>query len=199
MNFQEEMMNIINNFKDKKTLLLHSCCAPCSSYVIETLAPFFNITICYYNPNIAPIEEYEKRKEEQIRFIKKLPYDIEFLDVDYDNHIYEEAIKDLKQEKEGGSRCTVCFNLRLKKVAYLAKEKNMDFFATTLTVSPYKNAKLINEIGKNLEKEIGINYLPSDFKKKMVTKGQLNYQKNMIYTDKTTVDVYIPKKEELIK
>lgn len=162
-----EEKNILNSISKPKSLLLHSCCAPCSSYVITHLSPYFNITILYYNPNISPKEEYEKRKKEQIRLIKTLnsPNKIDFLDCDYDNDIYEEKIKGYESCPEKGARCTICFNLRLEKTAKMAKENNYDFFCSTLTVSPYKNAPLINEIGKNLEKKYQVNWLVSDFKK----------------------------------
>ena len=155
--------------KEKKTpnILLHSCCAPCSSYVIEYLTKYFNITILYYNPNISPIEEYEKRKKEQIKLINTIPTTnkIDILDFDYDNNIYEKEIKGLEKEPERGKRCTKCFNLRLKKTAELASINKYDYFGTTLTVSPYKNSKLLNEIGTNLSKEYNIKWLYSDFKK----------------------------------
>lgn len=168
MNYQLEMENIIKQNQGIKTLLLHSCCAPCSSAVLERLAPFFKITVLYYNPNIAPQAEYEKRKQEQISFLQKLAlkYQISWMDVDYENDKYEQAIEGLKNEPEGGSRCFICYQLRLAKTALLAKKNNFDFFATTLTVSPYKNAKKINEIGKELQDQTGVRYLPSDFKKK---------------------------------
>ena len=144
---EKELETIDTNKKNPK-LLLHSCCAPCSSYVIEYLSKYFNITILYYNPNISPKEEYEKRKEEQIRLINSIKTinNLNIIDCDYDNNIYEEKIKGLENEPEKGSRCTVCFNLRLDKTAKKAKELNYDYFGTTLTVSPYKNCDLINEI-----------------------------------------------------
>ena len=163
MNYNEEMKKIIKTFDNKKTILLHSCCGPCSSSVIERIKPYFDITVLYYNPNIEPKEEYEKRKSEQIRLLKEL--NIKYMDCDYDNDIYHEKIKGTEEEKEGGSRCTLCFMLRLTKTAKLAKENNFDYFGTTLTVSPHKNSELINKIGfKEAEKE-GINFLPADLKK----------------------------------
>ena len=149
------------------SILLHSCCGPCSSYVIEYLTKYFNITILYYNPNISPLEEYEKRKEEQIKLINLIPKvnKVDIIDCDYDNDKYEKEIKGLEKEPERGKRCTKCFNLRLEKTAKIAKENNYDYFGTTLTVSPYKNAKLLNEIGKHLEEKYKVKYLYSDFKK----------------------------------
>lgn len=169
-NYQKKLEKELNIIKEKKitpTLLLHSCCAPCSSYVIEYLSNYFKITILYYNPNISPQEEYEKRKEEQIRLIHNLPTKnkVNIMDCDYDNNLYEKTIKGLEKEPEKGSRCTKCFELRLNKTASLAKENNYDYFGTTLTISPYKNANLLNEIGKHLEQQYNITFLYSDFKK----------------------------------
>jgi len=165
-NYSNKCEEIINSLDTKKTLLLHSCCAPCSSYVISYLANYFNITILYYNPNIYPYEEYEKRKEEQIKLIKKLENNIEILDCDYENDKYNDLIKGLENEPERGNRCTICYKMRIEKTAFLAKKNNYDFFCTTLSVSPHKNANLINEIGQDLEKEYQIKWLYSDFKKK---------------------------------
>lgn len=157
----------ISKLNSTKRILLHSCCAPCSSYVITFLSNYFDITILYYNPNIAPIEEYKKRKQEQIRLINTLntKHKLDFLDCDYDNDIYNKRIIGYENCKEGGSRCHICFNLRLEKTAKLAKEYNYDYFCSTLTVSPHKNAKIINEIGNNISKEYNIKWLYSDFKK----------------------------------
>lgn len=150
-----------------KKILLHSCCAPCSSHVITYLAPYFNITVLYYNPNIYPKEEYEKRKQEQIKLINELntPNKLDYLDCDYDNDVYEELIKGYENCPERGDRCPICFKLRLEKTAKLAKEHNYDYFCTTLTVSPYKNATQINEIGASLSDKYQIKWLYSDFKK----------------------------------
>lgn len=162
MNYQLELEKIINNLDGRKTLLLHSCCAPCSSYVITYLKDYFDITILYYNPNIEPIEEYNKRKEEQIRLCNL--FNIKVLDCDYDNNLFHETVLGLENCKEGGSRCFKCYELRLRKTASLAS--NYDFFGTTLTVSPFKNSNKLNEIGLSLEKEYNVKYLISDFKKK---------------------------------
>ena len=161
----------IENIKEKKyipSLLLHSCCAPCSSQVITSLTNYFDITILYYNPNIYPEEEYLKRKKEQIKLINEINNinKLEIIDCDYDNDIYEQEIKGLENEQEGGSRCYKCFKLRLNKTVQIAKENNYDFFSTTLTISPYKNSKLINIIGKDLEKKHNITWLYSDHKKR---------------------------------
>ena len=145
----------LSKIKEPKKLLLHSCCAPCSSHVITYLKKFFDITIFYYNPNISPKEEYDKRKEEQIRLINELKTEnkLDIIDCDYDNDLYEKSIKGLENCPERGDRCTVCFKLRLDKTAKIAKELNYDYFCSTLSVSPYKNSKLINEIGKEMEQK----------------------------------------------
>lgn len=167
MNYQNVLMDIINSLEYKPNLLLHSCCGPCSTQVLSFLAQYFNITVLYYNPNIEPFTEYEKRKQEQMRFIKDFNHsNITFLDCDYDNNAFTEAVKGLENEKEGGARCPVCFRVRLEKTARVAKEKKYDFFGTTLTVSPYKNSKQINLIGHALEKRYNVKFLYSDFKKK---------------------------------
>lgn len=170
MNYQKELEKQINNIEEGTIpkLLLHSCCAPCSSYVLEYLSEFFEITIFYYNPNISPYEEFQKRIEEQKRLIEELPTKnkINFIEGNYDNNIYEEIIKGLEQEKEGGSRCHLCYRLRLEETAKLAREKGFDYFTTTLSISPYKNSKVLNEIGEELGNKYNINYLYADFKKK---------------------------------
>lgn len=161
---------IAENIKNNKVprVLLHSCCAPCSSYVIEYLSKYFKLTIFYYNPNISPLEEYEKRKQEQIRLINSMETknSVDIIDCDYDNDLYESSIKGLEAEPERGRRCEVCFKLRLEKTAFRALELGYDYFGTTLTVSPYKNCSMINEIGLDISKKLGIEFLVSDFKKK---------------------------------
>ena len=167
-NYQLKFDEIINNLNGPKRLLLHSCCAPCSSCTIEKLANYFYITILYYNPNIEPEEEYIKRKNEQIRFLKlfKSKYPIEMMDCDYGNDKFHEVIKGLEAEPEVGARCGKCFMLRLDKTASIAKENNFDYFGTTLTVSPHKNSETINKIGSILEGKYNIPFLYSDFKKR---------------------------------
>ena len=149
-------------------LLLHSCCAPCSSYVIEYLSNYFYITVLYYNPNISPYSEYEIRKMEQIRLINsmKTKYKVDYIDCEYDNDKYEDIVKGYENEPERGSRCTLCFELRLDKTGKICKEGLYDYFATTLTLSPYKNSNLINEIGFKIQDRYDVKYLASDFKKK---------------------------------
>ncbi len=171
MNYQIELDKILEEIKKekvKKKLLLHVCCAPCSSYVLEYLNKYLDITVFYYNPNISSYDEYEKRLNEEKRFVKDYPFDsnINVIDWKYDNDKYEEVIKGLENEKEGGKRCLICYRMRLEETAKYAKENGFDFFTTTLTISPYKNSNVLNEIGKELEEKYNIKYLYSDFKKK---------------------------------
>ena len=154
----------------EKTLLLHSCCAPCSSYCLTFLHDKIKIKDFYYNPNILEKEEYEKRENELKRLIEVLKEeykeaDIEFVKGDFESDKFLGEVKGLESEPEGGKRCKKCFRLRLKEAAGKAKELGADYFGTTLTISPLKNAELINTIGFEIEKEIGVKYLPSDFKK----------------------------------
>lgn len=152
----------------KPSLLLHACCAPCSSYVIEYLNEHFNITVFFYNPNITEKAEYDKRAEEIKRFISEFPVknSIKLIYGKYDPKSFTEISKGLEHLSEGGERCFKCYHLRLKETAVTAKEKGFDFFTTTLSISPHKNAQVLNEIGKTLSSEYNVNYLYSDFKKK---------------------------------
>lgn len=149
-----------------KKMLLHSCCGPCSSSVLERLICDYDVTVVYYNPNIYPQEEYEKRKAEQIKLLNLAYPNVKFLDCDYNQKEYFDFVCGLENEKEGGARCTKCFELRLSFTAKKAKELDFDCFTTTLSVSPYKNSKLLNEIGNKLSSQIGIEYIEADFKKK---------------------------------
>lgn len=165
-NYAKKLEEIINSLDNKPKLLLHSCCGPCSSYVISYLRDYFDITVLYYNPNIFPYEEYVKRKEEQKRLLREMTNDtVKLLDCDYDNDKYEEVIQGLEKEPERGKRCTKCFLLRLEKTAIVGKDEGVDFFGTTLTVSPYKNAQPINRIGEKLANDYDIKWLYGDFKK----------------------------------
>ena len=168
MNYSIVLEDTLKSLDSKKKLLLHACCAPCSSYVIEYLTKYFDITILYYNPNIDTEDEFNYRLSELKRFVKefKTTNQVEVVSLGFNQEDYLEKVKGLEQEKEGGKRCYECFKLRLRKSALYAKEHNFDYFTTTLTISPLKNSKLLNEIGHDLEKELGINYLYSDFKKK---------------------------------
>lgn len=171
----------------KRKLLLHSCCAPCSTAVIERLCCDFEITILYYNPNIFPEKEYLKRKNEEIKYLdifnKKNPSNkVGMMDCDYESEKFYESVKGLENEREGGARCPVCFKLRLEKTGKLAKENNYDIFGTTLTVSPHKNAEQINFIGKSIAQNLGIEFLESNFKKQDGYKRSIELSKeNNLY------------------
>ena len=168
-NYQIMLDTILKGLGDEApTLMLHSCCAPCSSYVLEYLAEYFKITVVYYNPNISPEAEFRKREEEQRRFISQLPVKnpITLLTQSYDPNEFYEAVKGLEQEPEGGKRCFVCYRLRLERAARLAKEQGFDWFTTTLTLSPLKNSQIINRIAEEVSQKYGVKNLPSDFKKR---------------------------------
>ena len=171
INYQRELDQTLAEITAKgevPTLLLHSCCAPCSSYVLSYLASYFRITLYYYNPNISPKEEYQKRVQEQMRLIRELPvrYPICFEEGVYDPERFFEMAKGMEDIPEGGERCFICYELRLREAARLAAEGGYDFFTTTLTISPLKNAQKLNEIGSRLAEEYHVACLPSDFKKK---------------------------------
>ncbi|MBO5197851.1 MAG: epoxyqueuosine reductase QueH [Lachnospiraceae bacterium] len=171
VNFQKELekeLAVIVREGRIPTLLLHSCCAPCSSYCLTYLADYFQITVDYYNPNIYPPEEYQMRVAEQQRLIAELPvkYPVSFVEGAYEPEVFFAAAKGLEQVREGGERCFRCYELRLREAAIRAKEGGFDYFTTTLSISPLKNAAKLNEIGGRLAKEYGVEYLYSDFKKK---------------------------------
>ena len=176
-NYSRELEKILGDKEEKgKELFLHSCCAPCSSYVLEYLRPFFRITVFYYNPNITEEEEYRKRAEEQKRLIREFnrqikekeieAYPIKVAEGPYEKQQFFDYIRGLEQCREGRERCYVCYEMRLRKTAEWAKEAGADYFTTTLSISPLKNAAKINEIGETLSKEYKVDFLPSDFKKK---------------------------------
>ena len=186
INYQKILDKILENIKKdnvRPKLLVHSCCAPCSSYVLEYLNDYFDITVLYYNPNISPKEEYEKRKAEQIRFIhERFSNDntnnkVSFMDCDYESEKYTKIAKSLEKEPEGGMRCVECFRLRLDKTAELAKLYGFDYFVTTLSISPLKNAQLLNRIGLEISEKYGVSYLPSDFKKREGYKRSIELSK----------------------
>lgn len=173
------MDSLIEKLETVPTLLIHACCAPCSSYVIEYLSQFFHINILYYNPNITDKKEYEYRLSEEERLINELPvkYPVTLIPGNYKPERYLEAVKGLENEPEGGKRCEVCFELRLREAALKCRETGADYFLTTLTISPLKNAEKINEIGERVAKEYGVKYLPSDFKKKNGYKRSIELSK----------------------
>ena len=167
-NFQLLMERQLETLKGGERLLLHSCCGPCSSYVLDVLTKHFDVTLLYYNPNIYPSEEYQKRLAEQLRLLDEMPFEksVSYMACEYDEGEFLQAAKGLESEREGGARCEKCFRLRLNKTAFEAQKNGFDYFTTTLSVSPHKNAQMLNEIGKELEKEYGVKYLYADFKKK---------------------------------
>lgn len=170
-NFQKELDQIIEALSrsgEVPSLLLHCCCAPCSSYTLEYLSQYFNITVYFYNPNISPAEEYQKRVDELKRLITELQpvHPILYEAAPYDPALFYKEVRGLEKEPEGGARCFVCYRLRLEESARIAREKGFDYYTTTLTISPLKNATKLNEIGEELSGIYGVKHLPSDFKKK---------------------------------
>lgn len=172
INYQRELDQLIEGIEAEgkvPTLLLHSCCAPCSSYCIEYLSQFFAITVFYYNPNIYPDEEYFHRVKEQQRFISEFPtkHPVSFIEGDFEkDRFYSEVAKGLEKEPERGARCTKCFELRLGETAKRAAAEGMDYFATTLTISPMKDVELLNSIGAAMGERYGVEYLATEFRKK---------------------------------
>ena len=163
-NFDTLMCEQIKRLDGRKKLLLHCCCAPCSSACLERLKDYFDITVLFYNPNIED-EEYARRKDELLRLVSETGW-AKVLDCEHDTKQFYGAVCGLEREKEGGKRCEVCFGLRLEKTASLAERGGFDYFATTLTISPLKNAELINSIGERLAKVRKVKWLYSDFKKR---------------------------------
>lgn len=147
---REEIKNIGASGRERPSLLLHACCAVCSSYVIACLHSCFELTVLYYNPNIEPLEEYKKRKSEQLRLLREY-LDVKIMDTDYENESFKKIAEGLENEPEGGARCSKCIELRLSRTAELARDNNFDYFCSTLSVSPHKNAVLINSLGKNFK------------------------------------------------
>ena len=168
VNYQRRLDELIKNLSGTPRLLLHCCCAPCSSYVLEYLSQFFGITCLFYNPNISPAEEYEKRAEELRRLISEQPhkYPVSIIVEKYNSEEFLAAIKGFENIKEGGERCFRCYRLRLEMAAKYAKEYNFDYFCSTLSISPLKKASKLNEIGEELSEIYKIPHLPNDFKKK---------------------------------
>ncbi|MBQ9517376.1 MAG: epoxyqueuosine reductase QueH [Eubacterium sp.] len=171
INYQKQTDEIIDGIAKNgsaPTLLLHSCCAPCSSYTLEYLSQYFAITVFYFNPNISPKSEFEKRFAEQKRLIEALPVKnkVKLIKGDYDYSEFLKIAKGLEAVKEGGERCFKCYRMRLEQTAARAKEQGFDYFCTTLSISPLKNSQKINEIGFEVAEQYGVKWLPSDFKKR---------------------------------
>jgi len=169
-NYQKELNQLVAQLQENgevPKLLLHGCCAPCSSYCLQYLSDFFDITLLYYNPNISPAEEYEKRVAEVDKLIRLLPakHPIQLVKGRYAPQEFYDIAKGLEQEPEGGARCFACYELRLREAAVIAAKEGFDYFTTTLTISPLKNAAKLNEIGERVGAEYGVKHLPSDFKK----------------------------------
>ena len=170
-NYAKELERLIQKLQQEgkvPRLLLHACCAPCSSAVLEYLSQYFAITLLYYNPNIAPLEEYQKREAELRRLVSqmKFTHPVELLPCQYDGQAFVQAARGLEGEPEGGKRCEVCFRLRLRYAAQEAARLRFDYYTTTLSISPMKNAPLLNQLGEEIGREFGVAHLPSDFKKK---------------------------------
>lgn len=167
-NYQKETDKVIESLDKVPKLLLHSCCAPCSSYTLEYLSQYFEITVFYFNPNISPIQEFEKRFDEQERLIHVLPakHKISLLKGEYDYNEFLQIAKGYEDVREGGERCFRCYRMRLEKTAKVAKEQGFDYFCTTLSISPLKNSQKINEIGYETAQKYDVQWLPSDFKKR---------------------------------
>lgn len=182
MNYQKELDKTLEKLtKEERVpkLLMHSCCAPCSSYVLEYLSQYFEITVFYYNPNIYPESEYTKRIWEQQKLIDELPakHPISFMAGPYDKERFYEMASGLEHVKEGGARCMKCYELRLREAAKIAKNAGFDYFTTTLSISPLKKAERLNEIGQRLGEEYEVEYLLSDFKKKNGYKRSIELSK----------------------
>lgn len=180
-NYQQEMEKLWKEIPEGTTLVLHSCCGPCSSSVLEQLAGHFSVTLLYYNPNIWPPKEYKRRKEEQEDVVQKLQvkYPITFVELPYIEEEFYSAVKGLEKEKEGGARCEKCFELRLAQGAKFAKQNKIEWYTTTLTVSPHKNSQLLNQIGESEAQKAGVRFLSSDFKKKNGYKRSLEISQEL--------------------
>lgn len=165
-NYQKELDKLIEDLDERPKLLLHSCCAPCSSYCLEFLSKYFDIIDFYYNPNISPKEEHDKRADELKRLIGEMGDKVKVIVGEYEPEKFYEIAKGLENVREGGERCFKCYRLRMEEAAKLAKEYDADYFTTTLSISPLKNAEKINEIGEELAEIYSVKHLPSDFKKK---------------------------------
>ena len=182
MNYQKELDDLLVRLKKENKvprLLLHSCCAPCSSYVLEYLSEYFEITVFYYNPNIFPESEYTKRILEQQMLIQdmKFRHPVSFIAGNYERERFYEIARGLEHLKEGGERCFKCYEIRLEEAAKIAKEIEYDYFTTSLSISPMKNAEKLNEIGTKLAAKYGVEYLQSDFKKKNGYKRSIELSK----------------------
>jgi predicted adenine nucleotide alpha hydrolase (AANH) superfamily ATPase len=180
INYHKLMIAEIESIKSKgqqPKLVLHSCCAPCSTHVLEVLNETFNLEILFFNPNIYPEEEYYKRLQEQIHLIPKMELDIKVAKTDYESHLFYEKVKGLENLGEGSERCKQCISLRLEKTAMYTAENKFDYFTSTLSISPLKNADIINEIGQSLQDKYSVKFLIADFKKNNGFKNSIDLSK----------------------
>lgn len=202
-NYQKELDKIILQMTQRKKLLLHSCCAPCSSYCLEYLSQYFDVTIFYYNPNITEENEYQKRAAEQLRLIRAMNErqhtTISYAEGVYEPEEYLAMVRGLEQEPEGAGRCERCFRLRLTKTAEYASDNGFDYFTTTLTISPLKNAHLLNALGEEIGKKTGIAFLPSDFKKKEGYKRSIELSKEYDLYRQNYCGCIFSKREETVE
>lgn len=201
MNYDLEMEKQIKEMTSKKTLLLHACCAPCSSAVLERISKYFDITILYYNPNITDEKEYQKRLQEIEKFVNELNIDnIKILPGRYNPQEFFDIAKGLEEEKERGKRCYYCYQLRLEETAKVAEKLHFDYFTTTLSISPYKNSKWLNEIGEKLNNKYEPTYLYADFKKKNGYKRSIELSKQFgLYRQDYCGCIYSKKERDLKK
>lgn len=207
MNYQLKLDQIINEITEKDgnkppKLLIHSCCAPCSSYVLEYLSEYFAITVYYYNPNIYPEEEYLRRVKEQEHLIASMPLKnpVLFIQGRYNPKEYYDLVKGHENDPEGGERCFLCYRLRLEEAAKVAYDGGFDYFTTTLSISPYKNAGKLNEIGEEVAARYGVKFLPSDFKKRNGYKRSIELSKEYgLYRQDYCGCVYSKRARELSK
>ena len=201
INYDLKLKEIIKKLDYKPKLLLHVCCGPCSSYVLEYLSMYFDITIYYYNPNIYPEDEYIRRKEEAKKFLVDAEYNIEFIETNYETKEFYNVVKDVFHLGERSERCYNCYRLRLEDTVKFAKDKGFDYFTTTLSISPYKNSEWLNKIGYELENKYNIKYLCADFKKNNGYKRSLELSKEYnLYRQEYCGCVYSKKeREERIK
>ena len=167
-NYAKALSSLISSLERPPRLLLHACCAPCSSAVLEYLSPHFDIALLFYNPNIAPAQEYWKRQDELVQLLSQMPLarPVELLPCEHREEDFAAMAQGLEAEPEGGARCLRCYRLRLREAAKTARALHMDYFTTTLSISPLKNARVLNKIGEELAREFGVKHLPADFKKR---------------------------------
>lgn len=199
IDYNMEMEKILENLNSKKRLLLHACCGPCSTQTLAILSKYFDITIYYYNPNIHPKEEFERRKNELKKFIKDAQYNIKVIDVDYDPEDYFNSVKGLENLGERSKRCYECYKLRMEESIKYASLNDFDYFTTTLSISPHKNSDWINEIGKYLEDKYKVKYLYADLKKKDGYKKSLELSKKYNLYRQDYCGCIYSKNERMIK